>query len=816
MRLKLASLLLVSILLASTVPTSIGYSNGIYNRGSSGCNCHGYNVVTVSMSGQPASYTPGTTYTLQISVSGGGTGNGGFSLDVNKGTLSTGGVGIMAVKVNSAADSATHTTNSYRSWSVDWTAPSAGSGSVQFDLSAVEANGNGGTGGDTWGDTTITVPEGGTPPSNNPPSVSSVLLSPANPVTTDTLNLTYTFQDSDGDSESGTMIRWYKDGMLESSRNDQTTVPSSLTSKGESWNVTVTPSDGTDDGNPVHSSSLVVVNSIPFVNSAEITPTDALESDDLTLIHLSSDADNDIVAVSDTEWYVDGSKVSAFDGDTTIPSVAIRDGDVWYAKIRVNDGEVDSDWFTTQDITIGSDNTPPTMVSVSISGGPYTTTDDLQATAQATDADNDALTYEWDWPATNGAVSSSTLPSFYTEKGESWTVRCRVTDGVVYSDWMESSAVIIQNSAPVLNELSIDQETVFFDTEATYSYDASDVDGDTLSTSETWDLTGDILTLTLSVYDDETAYSNTLSDTVQIVNSLPTVSYDGPTTQSALIQLNPTLQSNDANGDMVTTSWQWMRNGFMTDENGSTISESKLGAGDVWTAMITPNDGQDDGPVLVIDFTISNTAPTASITAPESLISGVNATFSAMDSTDVDGSVVNAIWSIDGTVMHNGMTFTTPMSEYLNLQVKVIDDLGAHDVYSETFEGVEPPFAEDVEAKLEGSDVVITWKQDVDGTTADEWAVFHNEQLLGTTPSLEYRHSPTLEGEHSYIVVAVVDNQIPPPLTGWATSSDSVEVSSSVVPESPGPSDTAGLIFSIILLLVGLTGVIFSFIPRRD
>ena len=76
MRLKLASLLLVSILLASTVPTSIGYSNGIYNRGSSGCNCHGYNVVTVSMSGQPASYNPGTTYTLQISVSGGGSGNG--------------------------------------------------------------------------------------------------------------------------------------------------------------------------------------------------------------------------------------------------------------------------------------------------------------------------------------------------------------------------------------------------------------------------------------------------------------------------------------------------------------------------------------------------------------------------------------------------------------------------------------------------------------------------------------------------------------------------------------------------------------------
>lgn len=808
MRLKNISILIITLMLVSLVPTSLGNSGGKFSSGT-GCGCHYGSTATVSMSGQPSSYTPGSTYTLSISVSGGVSGSaGGFSLDVNKGTLSTGGVGIMAVKVNSAQNSATHTTNSYRSWSVDWTAPSSGSGTAQFNLAGMTANGANGNNGDAWGTTTITVPESGPAP-NNPPTATNVMLSPANPVTTDTLTLTYTFQDSDGDSESGTLIRWYKDGILESSRNDQMTVPSSLTSKGESWNVTVTPSDGTDDGAPVDSSNIVVANSIPFVNSAEITPTDALESDDLTLIHLSSDADNDIVAVSDTEWYVDGSKVSAFDGDTTIPSVAIRDGDVWYAKIRVNDGEVDSDWFTTQDITIGSDNTPPTMVSVSISGGPFTTIDDLQATAQATDVDNDALTYEWDWPATNGAISSSTLPSFYTEKGESWTVRCRVTDGVVYSDWMESSAVVIQNTAPVLNELNIDQDTVFFDTEATYSYDATDIDGDTLATSESWDITGDILTLTLSVYDDEMAYSNTLSDTVQIVNSLPTLSYDGPLSQSALVPLNPTILSDDANGDTVTTSWQWMRNGFMTDENGSTISESKLGAGDVWTAMVTPNDGQDDGPVLMIDFTISNTAPTASITAPESLIQGAMVTFSAMSSSDIDGAVVNAIWSIDGTVMHNGMTFTTIMTQQLNLQVKVIDDLGADDVYSQTFTGTQAPKATNTLVKLDGSDVVITWEGD-----SQEWAVVHNGQVIDTTSELKYRHTPTMEGQHVYSVMPVIDGQtIQDDSMG---STDSVELTSSLVPEAPGPSDTAGLVFSIILLLVGLIGVAFSFLPRRD
>ena len=229
----------------------------------------------------------------------------------------------MAVKVNSAGNSATHTTNSYRSWSVDWTAPSSGSGTVQFDLAGLTANGQNGNNGDAYGTTTITVPESG-PPVNNPPTASNLQLSPSNPVTTDTLTLTYTFQDSDGDAESGTMIRWYKDGMLESSRNDQMTVPPSLTSKGESWNVTVTPSDGTDDGSPVHSSSLLVVNSIPMMTTAQITPNNAVETDDLTVSWTSSDADGDTRTVSGIEWYVDDSKVSAFDGDETIPSVAIR------------------------------------------------------------------------------------------------------------------------------------------------------------------------------------------------------------------------------------------------------------------------------------------------------------------------------------------------------------------------------------------------------------------------------------------------------------------------------------------------------------
>ena len=810
MKKKLLPLSLVLLLLLSMAPLSTGNSNGIFNQGS-GCGggyCHGSNTnAVVSMSGQPASYTAGQAYTLSISVTGGvsGSTNGGFSLEVNTGTLSTGGVGIMPVKVDSSGTSATHTTNSYRSWSVDWTAPATGAGIATFDLGGNAVDGNNYNTNDNWDSVSYQVPEEGTTP-NNAPSATNLQLSPSSPVTTDTLSLTYSYQDPDGDAESGTTIHWYKDGVLENSRTDQTTVPFSLTTKGESWNATVTPSDGIDNGTPIHSSNLVIANSIPSIQSASITPSPATENNNLTVDWTSIDADGDIRTVSGIEWYVGGSKVSAFDNDVTIPSVAIRDGDVWYSKVKVNDGEIDSAWFTTQQVTIGSDNSAPTMTSVSLTG-PYTTLDDLVATSLGNDVDGDILTYEWEWPGTS--YTTSVLPSSETSKGESWTVKCRVTDGEAFSEWMESSSVNIQNSLPVLTSVSIDQDSIFFESEATYTFEATDADEDTLFTNEVWSLDGEILTLTLTVNDDDLSYSSAISDTVIIANSLPIATYAGASIQDALSDINPLIQTDDANEDPVTISWMWMRNGFTTDYNQSIIPSSNLGAGDIWTAFITPNDGMDDGVVLIIEFTISNTAPTAIITAPTDLVQGTSVIFSASESTDSDGAIVNAIWSVDGTIAHTGMTFTTLIANQMEIQVKVIDDMGASDTISAVFTGLVPPYATNTEATADGNDVVLTWEGN-----AEEWAIVHNGEVIDTTSASNYRHAPTMSGAHTYSVLPIVDGQ----QIQWdgETSSDNVELNSNSVPETPGPSQTAGLIFSIVLLLVGITGIAFSFIPRRD
>ncbi|UCE95597.1 MAG: hypothetical protein JSV51_07725, partial [Candidatus Bathyarchaeota archaeon] len=86
----------------------------------------------------------------------------------------------------------------------------------------------------------------GTP--NTPPIANDLVITPPAPYTTDDLVGTYTYYDADGDPESGTEIKWYKDDVLQSDYNDQNTVLSTSTAPGEVWYFTVRPSDGTDFG----------------------------------------------------------------------------------------------------------------------------------------------------------------------------------------------------------------------------------------------------------------------------------------------------------------------------------------------------------------------------------------------------------------------------------------------------------------------------------------------------------------------------------------------------------------------------------------
>ena len=133
----------------------------------------------------------------------------------------------------------------------------------------------------------------------------------------------------------------------------------------------------------------------------------------------------------------------------------------------------------------------------------------------------------------------------------------------------------------------------------------------------------------------------------------------------------------------------------------------------------------------------------------------------------------------------------------------------SRDVKSQTFFGTPPPVAGDVNAELEDRDVVLTWRGN-----AQEWAIIHNGEQIDIVDGFTYKHTPIIVGIHNYSILAVVDGQV---IQDDSPSvSDSVELSANLVPESPGPSETAGLVFSIVLLLIGFIGIAYSFLPRRD
>ena len=132
----------------------------------------------MAVTGLPSQYTAGATSTLTITVSNGISGsNGGFSLEADKGSLTA--PFSFTVTVNNAQDSATHSSSgtSQRSWDVDWTAPSSGSGIATLSVAGLTANNMNGNSGDRWATASYQISEAGAVP-NTAPSVSTVLLGP--------------------------------------------------------------------------------------------------------------------------------------------------------------------------------------------------------------------------------------------------------------------------------------------------------------------------------------------------------------------------------------------------------------------------------------------------------------------------------------------------------------------------------------------------------------------------------------------------------------------------------------------------------------
>ena len=98
-------------------------------------------------------------------------------------------------------------------------------------------------------------------------------------------------------------------------------------------------------------------------------------------------------------------------------------------------------------------------------------------------------------------------------------------------------------------------------------------------------------------------------DEIQVVNTPPAVSLrfepSAPTTSDD-VTATPTFE--DPDGDTVTASYQWFLNDKAVHDKKK-LPASLTEAGDQWTVIATPNDGETEGEPVGATITIANTAP---------------------------------------------------------------------------------------------------------------------------------------------------------------------------------------------------------------
>jgi hypothetical protein len=296
---------------------------------------------------------------------------------------------------------------------------------------------------------------------NDPPVASNLAISPTSPVTTDDLVGSYTYYDVDGDLESGSEIRWYKDDVLQSAFNDLLTVPSSATAKGQVWYFTVKPKDGTSFGALQTSPSVTIQNSSPTAPVVDVTPDFPLTTDDLTctVVVPSTDPDEDTVTYT-YEWYKNDVLQPGLTTTTTALSVTIdssntAEGEVWKCVVTPNDGTEDGP--TDQDeVTIGTiPNSPPVLDTIGNKIVDEKTL--LSFTATATDPDVPPQTLTFFLGPSAPPSASITSGGYFT-----WTpteaqgpgvynINITVSDGIATDYEVITVTVNEVNLPPVLN-----------------------------------------------------------------------------------------------------------------------------------------------------------------------------------------------------------------------------------------------------------------------------------------------------------------------------------------------------------------------------
>ena len=264
---------------------------------------------------------------------------------------------------------------------------------------------------------------------NQPPSAPVVSLQPAAP--SGSVDLVAQIDVESDDPESQRVTYTYAWAVDETDRPDLTdsSVPAVELLEGAVWSVTVTPNDGAQDGEQ-GSASATVHNDAPTV-LAHLEPLAPVPNDTITFVYDTEPTDPNGDAVTTTiKWYKNGAYHIDWDGFVSIDPLQVRGGDEFVAQYWTTDGLATTEM---QEAFVKVTNTPPEISSATLSPLSPKDADDIKVRVNATDADDNELTYSYVWYR-NGVEAtdvgdSDTVPADATEVDDAWYCEATVFDG---------------------------------------------------------------------------------------------------------------------------------------------------------------------------------------------------------------------------------------------------------------------------------------------------------------------------------------------------------------------------------------------------
>lgn len=440
--------------------------------------------------------------------------------------------------------------------------------------------------------------------SNTAPTVSNVSVSPINATSSDTLSCSYNFSDVDGDSDQSS-VSWTVNGNVVS---QQSTLSTGYVA-GDSVLCSVTPNDGTANGSAVSASPITIGNSVPSVSSVSISPQTVYIGNILTCSYSGFTDVDGHSDQSSVEWLVNNSIVASGLSYT----VSEAGGQSIVCRVTPNDG-FGTGTPVTSSVTVT--NTAPVIGSVDLS--PTTAFEGTTLTcvpSGTTDADGTSnFSYTYAWYVNNVQVgSSSTLGSADFDKNDTVYCSAVASDGNANSAPVNSSTITVGNTAPSVSSVTISPSNPTVADVLSYTTSGwSDVDGDTEDYFVSWFVgnievsaydtlssssfsAGDVVTVTITPYDGNNAGNSVSSASVTIVNSAPSAPVVSVSPAAATnfdtLTCSIATPSVDPDGDSVSYTYAWLKNGVDQGISAQTVSSSYTSVGQTWTCQVTATDG---------------------------------------------------------------------------------------------------------------------------------------------------------------------------------------------------------------------------------